>query len=121
MPSDNHSDAKSIDVRHEPQRSRYSATLDGALAVAEYHRHGNVIAFTHTEVPPEVQGRGVASALAHRALDDARAAGNQVIPACEFFTRYMASHPEYDDLRATRGNESPALRPKSSFGKSTKE
>jgi uncharacterized protein len=36
--------------------------------VADYHREGNVIAFTHTEVPPAIQGRGVASALAQRAL-----------------------------------------------------
>ena len=91
-----------IQVQHEPERSRYSATVDGALAVADYHRHGNVVAFTHTEVPSEIEGRGVASALARRALDDARAAGNQVVPACEFFAHYMREHPEYDDLRATR-------------------
>lgn len=96
----------SIDVKHEPERSRYSATVDGAVAVANYHRQGNVIAFTHTEVPSQIAGRGVATALARRALDDARAAGNQVIPACEFFTHYMDEHPEYDDLRATRQSPS---------------
>lgn len=101
MPLSQSSDSASFDVKHEPDRSRYSATVDGTLAVADYHRQGNVIAFTHTEVPPQVEGRGVASALARRALDDARAAGNQVIPACEFFAHYMESHPEYDDLRAT--------------------
>lgn len=102
MPSDQSSDTTSFDVQHEPQRSRYSATVDGVLAVAEYHRDGNVIAFTHTDVPSAIQGRGVASALAQRALDDARAAGARVIPACEFFVRYMEGHPEYDDLRATK-------------------
>ena len=91
-----------IKVQHEPEQSRYSATVDGELAVARYHRHGNVIAFTHTEVPRAIEGRGVASALARRALDDARAAGNQVVPACEFFSHFMQEHPEYDDLRATR-------------------
>jgi uncharacterized protein len=104
MPSDKSSDATSFDVRHEPQLSRYSATVDGALAVANYRRDGNVIAFTHTEVPPAIQGRGVASALAQRALDDARAAGARVNPACEFFARYMDGHPEYADLRATKPN-----------------
>jgi len=94
--------ATPIQVQHEPERSRYSATVDGAFAVADYHRQGNVIAFTHTEVPREIEGRGVASALARRALDDARAAGNQVIPACEFFSHFMEQYPEYDDLRAAR-------------------
>lgn len=102
MPPKDSSDAAPITVTDEPERSRYSATVDGAVAVASYHRQGNVIAFTHTEVPPEIEGRGVASALARRALDDARAAGNQVIPACEFFAHYMDQHPEYDDLRAAK-------------------
>ena len=107
MPSSQSSDSVSVNVKHEPDRSRYSATVDGAVAVADYHRQGNVIAFTHTEVPRQIEGRGVASALARRALDDARAAGNQVIPACEFFAHYMREHPEYDDLRATKGAGEP--------------
>ena len=107
MPSRDSSQSASISVKHEPDRSRYSATVDGAVAVADYHRHGNVIAFTHTEVPPQIEGRGVASALARHALDDARAAGKQVIPACEFFAHYMREHPEYDDLRATKGAGEP--------------
>jgi len=90
----------SVDVQHEPEQSRYSAMVDGALAVAKYRRQGNTIAFTHTEVPPQIEGRGVASALARRALDDARAAGNRVMPVCDFFRHYMNEHPEYDDIRA---------------------
>ncbi|HEX5970752.1 MAG TPA: GNAT family N-acetyltransferase [Gemmatimonadaceae bacterium] len=92
----------SIHVRHEPEHSRYSATVDGAQAVADYRRDGNVTAFVHTEVPRQIEGRGVASALARRALDDARAAGQKVVPACDFFAHYMNEHPEYDDLRATK-------------------
>lgn len=91
-----------IHVQHEPERSRYSATVDGAQAVADYRRDGNVTAFVHTEVPRQIEGRGVASALARRALDDARAAGQKVVPACDFFAHYMDTHPEYDDLRATK-------------------
>jgi len=100
MPQPESSESTSVHVQHEPEQSRYSATVDGALAVATYRRQGNAIAFTHTEVPPQIEGRGVASALARRALDDARAAGNQVIPACEFFRHYMDAHPEYDDIRS---------------------
>lgn len=110
MPSSRSPDSTSFDVRHEPERSRYSVSVDGELAVVNYHRQGRVIAFTHTEVPAPIEGRGVASALARRALDDARAAGDQVIPACEFFAHYMKGHPEYDDLRATKSSvdEAPA-------------
>ena len=100
MPSSESAEPTSFQVVHEPERSRYTATVDGALALASYRRQGDTIAFTHTEVPPEIEGRGVASALARRALEDARAAGTPVIPACEFFAHYMKEHPEDDDLRA---------------------
>jgi uncharacterized protein len=102
MSSSESAEPTSIHVTHEPERSRYTATVDGAVAVASYRQQGDAIAFTHTEVPPEIEGRGVASALARRALEDARVAGTPVIPACEFFAHYMDEHPEYDDLRAQR-------------------
>ena len=102
MPPTESSGEAAFAVRHEPEHSRYSATVNGVEAVADYDRQGNVIAFTHTEVPPQVQGRGVASALARKALDDARAAGDQVVPSCAFFEQFMKEHPEYDDLRANR-------------------
>ena len=100
MPANDSSGSADYQVRHEPEQSRYSARVDGALAVAEYQRRGNTIAFTHTEVPPEIEGRGVASAIARRALDDARAEGSRVLPRCAFFAKYMEDHPEYNDLLA---------------------
>jgi uncharacterized protein len=94
-----------IAIVDDPANNRYEATLDGAVAVAEYVRRGSVIVFTHTEVPDAIEGRGVADALARRALDDARAAGVKVVPRCPFFDVFMRRHREYDDLRY-RGTES---------------
>ena len=92
--------AAEITVTDDVAASRYEAIVDGVLAFAEYRRRGAVIAFTHTLVPHEIAGRGVADALARRALDDARAAGLRVVPRCPFFAAFMRRHPEYDDLRA---------------------
>ena len=108
MPASESSEAVPIHVQHEPEQSRYSATVDGQVAVAAYQRQGDVIVFTHTEVPSEIEGRGVATALARRALDDAREAGAHVIPRCAFFVHYMDEHPEYDDLRAKRQSSGSA-------------
>jgi len=64
-----------------PDESRYEATLDGAQAgVVEYQLDGDVIMFTHTGVPPEFEGRGIASRLARYVLDDARTRGLEVLP-----------------------------------------
>jgi len=61
-------------VTDATERARYEAHLGDELAgFLEYVvKHGR-IALVHTEVPPEYEGQGVASALVRHALDDARA------------------------------------------------
>jgi predicted GNAT family acetyltransferase len=54
--------------------------------------------FTHTEVAPEVEGRGIASRLVQGALEQARAQGLKVVPRCRFVSAYIAKHPEFADL-----------------------
>jgi predicted GNAT family acetyltransferase len=82
---------------------RYEAHLGGELAGwVEYGRVEGRIVALHTEVPPEFGGRGIASALVRRVLDDARAAGNKVTPRCPFFVTHFERHPEDADLIAKR-------------------
>jgi predicted GNAT family acetyltransferase len=75
---------------------RYEATWDGEPAgFATYHDNGRAVSFPHTVVQPRFERRGVASALARVALDDAVAAGRTIVPACSFFAGYVERHPEY--------------------------
>jgi predicted GNAT family acetyltransferase len=92
------SDHPTVEVRDNPAESRYEALVDGRLAIAEYMLTGENITFTHTEVPAELEGRGIASQLARYALDDARARGLKVIPLCPFISAYIRRHPEYQDI-----------------------
>lgn len=91
-----------VEVRHEPEQHRYAAYLDGALAgFADYRLEEAParIVFTHTEVDPGFEGRGVGSALARAALDDVRAAGERgVVPQCPFIRGWIEKHPDYADL-----------------------
>jgi predicted GNAT family acetyltransferase len=92
-----------VEVVDVPERSRYEATLGGARAgIAFYRRTGERIVFTHTEVDPDFEGKGVASAIARTALDDARRAGLVVVPLCPFFAGFIRRHPEYADLLEPR-------------------
>jgi predicted GNAT family acetyltransferase len=65
---------------------------------AAYARKGGVITFTHTEVDPAFEGRGLGSVLVRGALDAARAEGLEVVPVCPFVRSYVERHPEYADL-----------------------
>ncbi len=86
------------DVRDNEALQRYEIEVDGHTAVACYRRDPGVIAFTHTEVPAALSGRGIGSALAHGALTDARARGLKVVAQCTFIDGYIARHPEFADL-----------------------
>jgi predicted GNAT family acetyltransferase len=87
-----------ITVEDNPAENRFEATVDGRVAVAEYMRSGQTIIFTHTEVPPQLRGRGIATALARAALDQARAQGLVVVARCKIIAQFVASHPEYQSL-----------------------
>lgn len=84
---------------HNPQQSRYEAHIDGELAgFAEYQLTDRLVVFTHTEVEPRFEGKGVGSALARFALDDVRTTGKDVLPLCPFIKGWIGKHPEYVDL-----------------------
>lgn len=87
-------------VTHRPEASRFEARFDEGLAVCVYHRTGDVASITHTEVPPALEGRGIAAALVKATLDWARSEGLRVRPLCSYVVVYMRRHPETQDLLA---------------------
>ncbi|WP_240639248.1 GNAT family N-acetyltransferase [Micromonospora ureilytica] len=83
------------------EAKQYEARFEGeskVAGIAQYIRTTELIAFVHTEVSSEYEGRGVGAALARTGLDEARAAGLLVLPTCPFFAGWIARHPEYQDL-----------------------
>jgi uncharacterized protein len=86
------------DVVNNRAHQRYELTVDGHLAATYYKPSDGVITFIHTDVPPELGGKGVGSALIKGALDQVRAEGLKVIPECPFVKAYIGKHVEYADL-----------------------
>ena len=86
-------------VADNPEHSRYEAFIGDRLAgFSEYRQRPGRIAFTHTIVEPEFEGRGIGSKLVREELDDARRRGLRVTPYCPFVRAYIRRHPEYQDL-----------------------
>lgn len=74
--------------------------IDGKLSMIEYLMadENTAIVFAHTEVPEELEGRGIASRLAKAALEFAKSKELAVIPLCPFVKSYIQRHPEYQPL-----------------------
>ena len=91
-------DDKHVAVSNNEAEQRYEVRIGDDLAVLEYERQGSRIIFLHTEVPATLEGRGIASQLAHTALEEARSQKLTVVPACPFVATYIRHHPEYLSL-----------------------
>jgi predicted GNAT family acetyltransferase len=88
-------------ILNNEAESRFETIVEGHLALVEYERSPGRIAFTHTEVPPALEGRGVASALAKHVLQFARDNQLKVIPLCPFISGYIRKHrADYADILA---------------------
>nr|PZN27600.1 MAG: N-acetyltransferase [Chloroflexota bacterium] len=94
------SSADAFEVRDNAAAQRFEVEIEGRLAMITYQRRGNTIVFTHTEVPPELEGRGIASRMARFALESAREQGLRVVARCPFVASYIRRHPEYQSLLA---------------------
>lgn len=77
---------------------RFEITVDGHTGFLKYAKNGDRIELIHTEVPPELGGRGLGGVLAKFALDHAREAGLKVTPTCPFVRKYLDRHSEYAAL-----------------------
>ena len=89
-----------VTVRHDEAQSRFLIEIDGHLAHADYTLDGERIVFTHTFVPPELRGRGLAEYLVRAALAHARLHKFQVVPACSYVAAFIERHKEFSDLLA---------------------
>lgn len=87
-----------IVVRHNAAESRFEAVVEGLLSVADYKLEGGTMVLTHTFVPPELRGRGVAEKLVRAALEWARAEKRRIVPACSYVGVFLQRHPEFRDL-----------------------
>ncbi|MBM7495040.1 putative GNAT family acetyltransferase [Micromonospora luteifusca] len=89
-----------------PERERFEARDEAGVVagVVTYQLTGTIIAYTHTEVDPAFEGRGVGSTLARAVMDDARARKRTVVPICPFLAKWLVKHPEYEGIviRSTR-------------------
>jgi uncharacterized protein len=86
-------------VVHAPALGRFETTVDGHLCTCQYRLYGGrLMMLTHTGVPGELRGRGIAAALVQAALDHARAKGWKVRPDCSYAEAYMQRHPQTLDL-----------------------
>ncbi|MFE8644688.1 GNAT family N-acetyltransferase [Sphingomonas sp. NCPPB 2930] len=89
--------APALALHHDTAAQRFEAQREGrTLGHLAYETAADgALVITHTIVPPEHAGQGVASFLARGVLDDVRTRGLQVVPECSFVAGWLQRHPDY--------------------------
>ena len=80
---------------HVPERSRFEVAEPAGTAVLTYTSAGDdAVVLEHTVVPPELEGRGVGTALVRSALSWAAQQHLAVVPQCPFVRAWLDKHPD---------------------------
>ncbi len=87
-----------VNVIHNEETHRFETQVDGLRALIAYRQFPDRIVFTHTKVPPPLEGQGLAAKLARTALDFARAHHLRVVPLCPYVANFLRKQSEYHDL-----------------------
>ena len=94
-----HETVPGLVVGNDRERRAYVGLLDGTeIGRAEYATDGRRVVMDHTVTDPAYRGRGVAAVIVRYALDDLRAEGRVVVPACWYVRAFIDEHPDYADL-----------------------
>ena len=87
-----------VEVKDNPARHRFEATVEGKTAFIEYKLLPGVMKVLHTEVPKELEGRGLAGTMTRFALKHIEEHNLQLMPLCPYMRAFLKKNPEYQRL-----------------------
>jgi len=85
-------------IEHNVTGKCFELRLEGYRCVLDYTLNSNTMTITHTGVPSELGGRGLAAEITKFALDYAQSQGWRVIPQRSYVAAYIKKHPFYAPL-----------------------
>ncbi len=74
---------------------RFEIEVDGHKAFIEYKETTHQISLIHTEVEPELEGKGAATAVIEKTLDYVEKSEKKLLPYCPLVFNYIKRHPEW--------------------------
>jgi hypothetical protein len=83
-----------VTVTDNPSAKRFELVEDGQLAELVYRFDGDRMVLIHTEVPEELEGRGLGGQLVRAAIEHAAARGIILVPRCPFARGWLERHPD---------------------------
>jgi predicted GNAT family acetyltransferase len=84
-----------IKLKVNETANRFELALDEGTAFIEYKLSDQKLFLIHTEVPQELEGKGVGGAIVLKALQYAKENGYEIVPLCPFVQSWLERHKEW--------------------------
>ncbi|TGD57255.1 GNAT family N-acetyltransferase [Flavobacterium humi] len=83
------------------EKKRFELEVEGKTAFIEFIlSNENIMFLTHTEVPGNLEGKGVGSAIVSKTLEYLKEKGYTLAPLCPFVAAYVKRHPQWKEILA---------------------
>ena len=79
---------------------RFEMEVEGATAFIKYKNMPDAVALLHTEVPPALEGRGVAAALVEKTFMYLEERNQKIVPLCPYVAAFLKRQPEWNKIIA---------------------
>jgi len=87
-----------MEIINNEKVGQFEYRTEDYLSFLTYKMRDNTMFLMYTEVPRELGGRGVGSALVLEALEFAKANNFKVAVMCSFIAHYIRKNPQWYDL-----------------------
>jgi uncharacterized protein len=91
---------KDLPLVNNEAEEQFEMKIEGYTAIIGYKELQDKIALVHTEVPAELEGRGVAAAIVEKTLNYIEERGLKLKPLCPYVVSYLEKNPEWNRLVA---------------------
>jgi len=91
-------------LKNNKEQKQYELEVEGFKAKIEYIEAKGNIYLTHTEVPKELGGKGIASIMVQKALEEVEKRNLKLFPLCPFVAAYIKKNHEWGRILANGVN-----------------
>ena len=85
---------------HNENECKYEYHIDGFTAYITYDDQDGNMHLTHTIVPEELAGKGLAKMLLEDVLEQIKKADKKAVAQCSYIVKYQEKNPEKSDIFA---------------------